>query len=89
MRFQGRDAARGRRMRKDLGRTAGAGVALALVLFLMPALLVRQGEFSQELGRQPGPGAGSAAEPIGRASGGADHGGVPVGGGGSGDARFL
>ena len=46
MRFQGRDAARGRRMRKDLGRTAGAGVALALVLFLMPALLVRQGEFS-------------------------------------------
>lgn len=49
MRFQGRDAARGRRMRKDLGRTAGAGVALALVLFLMPALLVRQGEFSQEL----------------------------------------
>ena len=42
MRFQGRDAARGRRMRKDLGRTAGAGVALALVLFLMPALLVRQ-----------------------------------------------
>ena len=36
-------------MRKDLGRTAGAGVALALVLFLMPALLVRQGEFSQEL----------------------------------------
>lgn len=29
MRFQGRDAARGRRMRKDLGRTAGAGVALA------------------------------------------------------------
>ena len=43
MRFQGRDAARGRRMRKDLGRTAGAGVALALVLFLMPALLVRQG----------------------------------------------
>ena len=100
MRFQGRDAARGRRMRKDLGRTAGAGVALALVLFLMPALLVRQGEFSQELlpqgtlpvqrlGRQPGPGAGSAAEPIGRDSGGADHGGVPVGGGGSGDARFL
>ena len=49
MRFQGRDAARGRRMRKDLGRTAGAGVALALVLFLMPALLVRQGDFSQEL----------------------------------------
>lgn len=49
MRFQGRDAARGRRMRKDLGRTAGAGMALALVLFLMPALLVRQGEFSQEL----------------------------------------
>ena len=49
MRFQGRDAARGRRMRKDLGRTAGAGVALALLLFLMPALLVRQGEFSQEL----------------------------------------
>lgn len=105
MRFQGRDAARGRRMRKDLGRTAGAGVALALVLFLMPALLVRQGEFSQELlpqgtlplHRTPSsvsaasqdPGAGSAAEPIGRDSGGADHGGVPVGGGGSGDARFL
>ena len=95
MRFQGRDAARGRRMRKDLGRTAGAGVALALLLFLMPALLVRQGEFSQELlpqgtlPRQPVPGAGSAAEPIGRDSGGADHGGVPVGGGGSGDARFL
>ena len=43
----------------------------------------------QRLGRQPGPGAGSAAEPIGRDSGGADHGGVPVGGGGSGDARFL
>ena len=79
-------------------------MALALVLFLMPALLVRQGEFPrsfcprehcpsigrvQRLGRQPGPGAGSAAEPIGRDSGGTDHGGVPVGGGGSGDARFL
>lgn len=105
MRFQGRDAARGRRMRKDLGRTAGAGVALALVLFLMPALLVPAGgifpgasapgntaspsDAVQRLDRQPGPGAGSAAEPIGRDSGGADHGGVPVGGGGSGDARFL
>ena len=89
MRFQGRDAARGRRMRKDLGRTAGAGVALALVLFLMPALLVRQGEFSQELLPQGTLPLHRTAEPIGRDSGGADHGGVPVGGGGSGDARFL